>query len=331
MDILGPKRVGSIAVASGGGGTGSLDLPRNRFIQKIYGHLRVVGDTDAAVTPDEDAIAALISSIRVVVNGDDARVSAPLIDLYHYTRQRSRNTGLQNSLLTTVSQSNVVIGECDFAITFATEQDEHLNAEDVSALLPAHEASSLSIEVNFAGAAALGTGYTVDSGSLEISIKEFALTPEEVAEVIVPGKYWVYYLTGFDNTIAAQSVNFDNVVNPPIGKILRRTMLTSIRNGVRVNGVFDAQTGLYEYEFVDSRKGDIPVIRQSWDNSQLQDRLEYGIDPPTGITIADFVEIGNIDARGYSQGQIELKFNNQSPTGVTSLRILNEQLAGAGS
>lgn len=333
MQVLAPKRVGSIPINAGGGGTGTIDLPRDRFIQKIYGHLRIVGDTDASIAANEDNAARLVSSLRVVLNGDDTRISAPLIDLFHYSRQRSQNPGLVNSLIATVSQSGVVLGECDFVISFTAEQDERKNGLDLSALLPAHEASSLSIEVTFAGDDALGAAgdYTVTGGEIEISIKEFALTPAEVAQVIQPGRYWVYYLTGFTQNIAAASVNFDNQLDPPVGKVIRRIMLTSIRAGVRIDGALAGGVGLFEYEVVDSRRGDIPIVRQSWGGSTLQDRMEYGIDPPTGVTIIDFVELGNLDTRGYAKGQVNIKFNNAAPSGVTQLRVLNEQLAGAGS
>ena len=74
MQFFGPIRVGSIAYASGA--TVALDLPRNRFISSVILRTTAIGDTASTVVADEDGIAKLVPTVRLIANGKDERVSA---------------------------------------------------------------------------------------------------------------------------------------------------------------------------------------------------------------------------------------------------------------
>ncbi len=322
MQFFGPIRVGAIAYASGA--TVALDLPRNRFISSVILRTTAIGDTAGSVTETENGLAALVPTVRLIANGKDERVSAELQDLYRYTKMRSQNTALLNSLLTTVSQTDVALGEVDAKIDFAPGQDPRTNKLDVRALLPAHMFASLRLEVTWGTNASLGTGYTVDSGAMEVAIKEVSLSDAEIKAV---SPFMAYYLTELQQTKTAAVGNYGFEVNLPVGKIIRRFILTNIDNALRVAGVLATPSGLSAYRVRDTKRGNLDVIETSWEMSVAQDRQEYGITPDTGVTIVDLDSVGSLDARGYSQGQARLQANVDAPTGVSNVRLLLEELA----
>lgn len=327
MELSAQKFVGQIAYVAAASRpvTARLDLPRNRFIQKIYLRSRLVGDTDASLAPNEDNAAKFIKQVRLIANGNDPRIVAPLVDLHRYSSLRS-GLALTNSLITTASQTGAVLGTTEAIISFTLHQGERNNALDPSALLPAHMFSSLVLEVDFDTDAAVGAAsgdYLVTGGELTVHVKEASLNAEEIKKI---GRFSRYYLSTFEKTVDATYAQFPGFqIEMAPGKIVRRVMFTRINNSVRTAGVSATPSGTYRIRVKDNRK-DKDVLDGYWEDFVLQNKLKYGIAPDTGVVMLDLDEAGSLDARGLSKGQATIDSLNSSVTSVAKVRTLTEEI-----
>ena len=285
----------------------------------------ITGDTAGSGTTDEDLLAALLTQVRVIANGGDFRIAAPAADLWRYGKLRSQ-FALTNTLITAISQTDVELGVLEFSIDFTLGQNPRTNKLDLRALLPAHMFTSLVLEIDIGATSVLGTLYTLDSGNVRITVEEVSLNGAEVKELVRPGRFFSYYLTAQEHTISAAAVNFGFNVDLPVGKIIRKVMLTSIRNSLRVDGDDVALTGVHAFRVRDKRRGDVDLIENAWLMSQSQDRHQWGIAPDAGVTVADLDAVGSLDARGYTNGQVQVQANTQAPAGTTFLRTLVEEI-----
>lgn len=329
MKFTGPKYTGKITIDTNTAGTTQrLVLPRDRFIQEVYLRLRLFGDSEAASDPHAigDNLARFVKQLKVTANGKDSRIAVPLIDLHRINKLDSK-LALSNTMLADATLTNAQIGVCEAHIHFGLNQNPATNKRDISALLPAHVFSSLEIEVEFEtllNIEAAASDYTIDSGELAVSLREVDMTDEEVKKV---GRFLRYHLTSFSKTVGeTNEVYPGHTMDFPVGKVVRRSMLTRIDNGLRVDGAAYPATklGTWRYRIHDSNK-DRDLMDVTWEESQMQDKIEYGIAPDTGVTMIDFGAQGGMDLRGYAKGQAAFQSLNVAVTGTANTRLTTEE------
>lgn len=294
----------------------SLDIPRNRFIQRLILRLRVVGTNSIQSGPADDKIAAFISSLKLTVDGKDTRVSGSLAEL-HYFSTYTQGVLLQNNLVTT-DGSSIEVGVCEAVVHFGLNPK---NPFDTSGLLPAHMFTSLVLEFSTTAAAVIASGgFTFVSATLEVSGIEADLS---AAEIKAQGKFWAYYLTSKVKTIdAVYTMAAPQEISLPVGKIVRRIGVFTRLNSVRS----DAQ--ISEYAIRDKRR-DIDMLRSLWGTSRTQDRYELGLrygDQVTGYTIVDLTRLGSLNLKGYAPDQVTFQQATTGTTATSDTKLLTEEV-----
>ncbi len=304
----------------------SIDLPRNRFIQKIFLRLNLYGDTAGSVTAGADKAAKFISAVRLKLNGKDVPFSLSFTDLNRITRY-IRGADVRNSLITTISQTGVLLGTAEAVIDLRAD---FKNEKDVSCLLPAHALTGLTLEFDTAAAADLGTGYTPAStgtlSSVDVSVKEVDLTEAEVNALSSRGQWplrrsLVAATLPSPGTVSSYNASSANILQLPIGEVIRRLWFHAVNNALASDAFVS------EYRVRDNRLGVNLVGEVKWADSQMQDSIEYGIDQSlivAGLTVADFESLGWVDATRMKKGDLELAALTVSATGTNNFRVVTE-------
>ena len=297
--------------------TKSIKIPRDRFIQKMILRLTVIGSTGTTVSAHEDAPMSLVKNIRLVANGKDVYQSAPMADLfyvdkYEYGTEPERFVQTGTSLPAGSDLGRAVVyldcGSLDAKDDF-----------DVSSLLPAHMFSSLELFVDWGDSASLGSGYTISSAKLTVTLREADLTADELREI---GKMLRLFETFVEKTIDAEYRDYTFAIDLPVGNQLRRSVITAIRGGVRS----DAQ--ILAFKVTQESPVRAEIMQSGWYESQAQDKLEYGVETVIrGVTIIDYEGLGGLDARDLKSGDIKFRANSVAPSGVTKVRLLTQEIA----
>ncbi len=293
--------------------TKSLAIPRNRFIQSIKIVMKITGDTAGTVVVNEDYAAALASKVRLVANGSDHLVNLKMADLWRLNKYRY-SAAPKNDLISTVSQSGVLLGTCVVTLDFRMDPKNPL---DMRALLPAHMFSNLSLFVDWGASASLGTGYTVTSVSTKVMLKEFTLDAAEINALGSLARITETAIEG-DALSAAHSDYTYKTDTIPVGKIIRSIGVVAIDNSIRDADIITA------FKLHDGRSSK-DVMTQDFDHSQAQDAEEYQLGDSaleTGFTIIDLEGLGFLDTVSAKVGDIALKCKTGSPTSTAGVRLL---------
>jgi hypothetical protein len=287
-----------------------IDVPVGKPIQKIYLRVKLTGNSAGTVVAGEDLCAKVLKLVRVLLNDGEKTYFAGYGGSFLRKNFFDYGTMPTNTLITTVSQTGVTLGEC--MIVFDAMQNPK-NPWDISSLITPEKTASLKIEVSLDSGANLGTGYTITGGEIVATIKQMELTPAEKAANI-PLELFVLEQK---KDIAAASTGLDFVIDTiPTGKMLKRIFLTATLNGVR------SDTEVTEFQLV---VNDNQVSKWGWPDSKFADKIEYQLEStnqPVGFTALDLESIGGVDLRGIRMGKAVLNSNVGAPTGVTNLRAL---------
>jgi len=302
--------------------TKSIKIPRDRFIQKIMLRLHLVGDTGTVTAAEDAAAGAIVKAIRLVANGNDTKFYVSFPDL-HYENWYEYGTRPDNFISTTNAQTDVVINRSQADICFMIDRK---NPFELPAMLPAHQLSSLELFVDFGAASDLGTGYTVDTSNaagvseIEVTLRECDLTSADIRQV---SPFLAIKESAIEKTIDAAYSDYTFAVDLPVGGMLRKTALTAIRAGVRS----DIQVPKYLVRQESPIRREI--LQATWEASQRQDKVEYGIETVLGgYTVLDYETIGRggLDLRALKEGDVKLKMNALTPSGTTKVRLVNQEI-----
>ena len=316
MKLYGMQDVGTIDYTAST--TKKLALPRNRFLQAVYLYVKITGDTAGSVTADEEKAAALIKRVRIEAGQADNPLDLKGIDLWRFNKY---NQGVvpRNSLSTTVSQSNITLGEYQAKMAFALSQ----NPLEATHLLPAHMLSSLDIVVDWGAAADLGTGYTVDSVDAKVVVKEVDLTAEDLARLTSRGGLRGVYLTDREKNVDATYAAFGLKTDLPVGRTITRMLLTVIDNSVRNATLVTDYKVRREKPPKEDLWGPNP-----WDTGLVRDVYEQGLDEgdlDTGVSFLDFLTLGGLSGVGLKPGELQLQSTNGSPTATATVRVATQE------
>lgn len=303
-----------------------LQIPRNRFIQKLLLHLKVIGDTGGSPTPSVAGLLGAISQLRLVASGETI-LNASLADLA-YSNAFTFSRFPMNYLIVDTGQSGVTLGEADIIIPFMWKETD---PSDVRGLLPAHMLPSLDLFADW-NDTGLGSDYTITAATLAVTLKEIGLDQADLNRYGNPLR--IKY-SAMEKTIDASYGNFQFIVNPPVGKIIQYAFLHAIDNSLMDDAI------LADPGFV-LKDADTQFIKKTWGQSQ-RDLAAWGYAPsgiggfgvgnPTPGIIPGFSSVGiedlspgGLDCRGYKSADLQLGFCTGSPTPASKVRLFTKEL-----
>lgn len=295
--------------------TGSIDLPRDRYIRQLDIRL-VVNHTNAATAPTwiRNAPLGIMKELRLVANGNDNRVVIKPTDQYDINTFDFQGVPPRLTQYSTVSSTGDSIAE--FSIPFAFEP---LNPTDLAEVLEALEFSSLKLYVDFGAASDIASANapTIVSVSCQATLREVDLTSADLRSI---GTHLIFKRTYEQQTISAAASDMTFVKDIPVGAIIRRIPMFVVNNSLLSNA-------LVTYYKVTQES---PISREvlpktAWEASRAQDQREYTVpnaSMPDGFTIMDF-EANPLNLKPpIKQGDIKFKATNIAPTGTAYIKWL---------
>jgi hypothetical protein len=320
--------------------TSTIEVPLDRWINQF--DLRVdltQYDTGSSVSLDEDGILELVDKVEVVVNGDSIRTWDPA----RYWYGTPIDYGVEPELTdpkTSTGQTDISQGAFHLPIL---QRLNPADPYDLSAAIPAHEVSSLDVKVHWGSASDLGTGYTIDSADVSLSVSEFNLTPQEEQQVFgasgaavtdsKQSRLKAIHESEKIKTFSASNSNYQFTVDLPVGAVLLHSDLFVVDNGSRDDDLVD------KFRIRQHSPDERTYDRVRWEESQMQDVRDHRLDDPiegnrylTGHTRLDFTRYalrgqGNpFNLVGRSKGDVTIGIENNSPTSTSEAQLLNRQV-----
>ena len=283
----------------------TLDIDRNGYITHLNLLLKAVYDTaSAGLSANEDGLAHLLSSVRIATAGRDFyNINDGRLGLF-LARCQYQDAIRSDSLTTTVSQSDVT----DYMQLPIHLGLQFYNTVDKTVVIPAVELPSLDLEVTWGSASALGTGYTVTSGTLYVTYTEILLQTGETRESIFPGGLYIPRMNPQAKTVSSAYSNLSLEVDVPVGDILAWILILvhGATTGKRCNNLVtefgfkfpkEAQTP-YRVSWLD----ETTLTRQRW---ALQHDYKGVVFFP--LSLISGKEIG-YDLSGYQVGDAKIAF-----------------------
>ena len=201
------------------GGTTQIDIPESGYITEILA-LSAIGITSgSSVSAAEDALARLIDAMQITAAGGK--------NYYDITDGRQ---GFYREYIRRQGQAQ--IDSMPAANATATKRmllviHPGLNPYDPfdrSIIIPATELSNLKHKVTWGAAATLGTGFTINSGTLSLTINEIVLEKGERREDIWPEGINVPMFEAREVTTVVAS-NLGKTDEVPVGNMLNSVLV----------------------------------------------------------------------------------------------------------
>jgi hypothetical protein len=306
----------TIALTGTGGMTGSVKIPRDRYIQKI--EMRLSSNiTDTGASGDnEDGILALLKNLRLVANGNDTRVQvygydAWLVDKYEY--------GTPNTNDAIGSGAGTVNKYATICLDFSTDPRNPL---DISALLPAQTFSSLWLYVDFGTRSDLwstvGTS-VINSASITVTLRECDLDANDLAKV---GRLYKIVESTTTKPVDAVYGNYQWSFDLPVGNIVKRVMVV-VKDNATPSIRSDAILGAFMIKQQSPVK--VELIQSAWNEHQACNKREYEAETVIrGVNILNLAGMNLLETRGLKSGDIQFL---GITTAVGSVRFITQEFS----
>lgn len=316
-------------------GTSTLDLPRNGYITQIDCHLVVNNTPAATVVSATDPLALMISSARVHAAGQTYFDIGDGRDWYYWTYFRHRGAARADAL--PAASAGATNSRAMFEIHLGFEAQRTPTAYqnsvgnvvrsqiggvfDPTVVIPAVRLSNPQLEVKWGGASVLGTGYTINTGYMYVTIHEIVLEPGEREEDLWPGGLLVPRVestsVAMDSTHTNKSLRHD----VPTRLVLYQT-LALVLNGSSVRS--DTMVSEFSVEFPPQRETPVDL---DWYDAVMENRKRTEV--PSDIAGAYFLEwplvSGNelgIDLTDKNVGDVQIGLSNAG-TASSTCRFLH--------
>jgi hypothetical protein len=310
--------------------TVTIDGPRNARIQRIECRLTGTVDTSSAARAD-DGVLNLIKALKVRRNGNDVKFSVAAKHL------RLINVGDYGTApeLVDVPASGTATGSAFSATLVIDFRAQTKNPFDVTGALNGKDATALTIEVDWADATVLGTGYS-NLTNVQVLVTVFEAYMSRAEEDSFYGalnprtglreRDLCLVRTFTTKTVDAQYNTYQFPIDLPMGNIVRRSHIYVRRAAARDD------TQVTAYRLQQNAPNPLTLMDFDWSASQSLDRLDYLI--PTaidgnfvakGYTVVDYTDQGHLDARGLKKGDVQLQFTTIAPSGTTDITLVNEE------
>ena len=273
--------------------TNTIKLPRDYYIQKILLHFELTY-TNGATAPTfvEDAPFTLINRLRLELAGYK---NVTLVDV---TPKSYVSLVTLDSQIAPYSDTLGTTASTQYTVDFSIPIDFRINKDDdydTSAVIPSFAFSSVELKIDVGTASDLASANAPTIDSLKVTPMLVELVTDEEFST------FEYYLVSRNVSISATGTQRFDLET---GKILRRLLLlTKDSSGNRSNSIINDYAVLV---------GETPIrAKTKFKASRFQDRLEYGINPDTGVTILDFANyndvMNSLDLTNAKEGDVKLE------------------------
>lgn len=293
-----------------------IDLPKSGYITQLDLMLKVVADTGATVSANEQGLARLIDGITVSASGGQRFLD--LTDgrqLYWLNYLKQEGEILEDTLSTTASQT---------AETMYLELLLHWgydwgNEYDPTVPIPTPRLDNPRLDVTWGAASDLGTGYTVSSSTeIAVTVHELALEPGETEAEKFPDGMISPRIEARTKTIDEIASNLGFERNVPVGDVLYETLIMILdSDGDRS----DDEITRMGIKFPKQRR---TPWEQTWQAIKAATRRKYRV-PSTlsGVSILPWEEITRravgIDLKMAQEGDVVMGFTTGVEDGALHL------------
>ena len=296
-----------------------INLEPSGFITGIDLLLKLNVTTDATNggTPAEDAIARILKRIQIFSGKN----------IYFYVRDgrilKFRNVYQFKKVKEDALPTAAGVTQDVYALYKIRLGLEPTDPFDSSVVIPAEVLPSLSLEVLWGSAADLGSGYTINSGEIKLTIYKLQLDAGEKPHDIFP--------EGFvEPRFSVDEIAIDQVLsdlgferNIPVGNVLHKIWLLQLDSADNRSDEEVSEVGIKD------ELNNIVPYRKDWKTLQSGDMMEYGLDQEyKGVAVIDLEELSGVpiglDTEQYKAGQLKLAFTTLKTGG--KVHAVYEQL-----
>lgn len=297
----------------------SIDLPTQGFITRIelLLHLNVTTDSGGA-TPNEDALARLIRSMRIEYPGRKTYFAIPDGRLLKYKNYIDLKQVAEDDLPTSASVTQDIYAK--YNIYWGLNPKDPF---DPSVVVPAERLSNLRLSVLWGDATDLGTGYTINNGEIIVTIRRYDLEREgeRAFEKLVEPR-----MESAEKSIDEKKSDLGFQINVPIGLVLRETLILITDSA---DNRSDAEVDEYGVIFTKLDQTPYKVnwkshVRELYEDLKLKEQIA-GLGVLYWRNIARHGEELGFDASRYKYGDIALGFTTAQTGG--KIRAVFYQLA----
>ena len=311
--------------------TKKLDIPLDNDIRRITLHVKlamVQGATPAATLVDSGmGILPMLKKIRLVMNGDDNKFSVDGVKWYIVeTYEKGATPQITALPATAVTATYEAVLHADFA---SFRQD----LSDISALLPAPDLASLTLEVDWGQLSDIyetntNTSFTDADSNIEVSLTEvFETEAGKSVQSQAPNGKYIDIREGTDvQNVTAIADSYDTsvlskTIEPVPTKILTHLLVTreDTTDIAEKNRVDDILTQIR----VENVKGDGErILDERADTLQDSNKTEYGLESlVTGAYYIDWIDQRRGGLRNFETEAVKWKWLNAAPDGAETDQI----------
>lgn len=287
----------------------TIQLPRNFHMQSLVCKLVVNHNNAAAVSLLSGGFLNLINSIQIVSNGSKTHKHIDTKKLSHNSLY-AIGKAMPSTVITTVSTNNN-ISTIFFAIDFSMlgMARPHDTIENTA------QYSTFDMLIDWASAASIGTGVTVNSASLFVSSNELVGYSRNAGERIAH-----FIETQLTKEVTSTTTEFQ--IDLPVKKVYRRLLIAAAVDGLYSNAVINS---------VKLKSG--TTVFAEWDAEDLRafnirrHRIVNDADA-TGLLMLDLCGRGKLSDAIDTRGQfntLELVLNVTKQVGTNKVTVYTDE------
>jgi len=293
----------------------TLDLPRNGYITHLDLLIKLNLDTaTAGATPKEDPIDRFIDLLVIEAGArkffavEDGR-QLKYLNLYDYQQID------EDSLPT----SGGVSGQDVYAQRRIHFGFNPIDVFDPTSVIPALKSqfTNLKLRVRFNAASELGTGYTLNSGEIKVTVYQLVLDEEKEEEIWANGII-VPIMNAVELNVNAVKTDLGFEDDIPVGNVLYRTQILTLDSSAnRSDGIVS------EYGIKLPKVNKTPY-KINWRTSVRKDKAQYHLPSTyTGVTVLDWEDISGLELGMYlsefEKGDVKIGFTTLVSSGYIKL------------
>lgn len=209
------------------GSDANIDIPETGYITDLVlvADMNITAGT--SVTPNEDALLRLIDALKITAAG--GKVYYDITDgRQGFYREYIRYQG--ELIYDTLPSA----GSSDSHVRFLLPIHFGLNPFDPfdkSVILPAAEIDNLKLKITWGTDSSLGTGYTVNSGHFDVTVRELTLEKGEVRDDYWPDGINVPLYEAREISLDATASNLGKTDDVPVGSLLNSATIMILDSG----------------------------------------------------------------------------------------------------
>jgi hypothetical protein len=207
------------------GSTTQLDIPESGYITEILCLSKISVTAGTSVSAAEDALARLINAMQITAAGGKNYYDITDGRQGLYREYMRRQGQIQIDSLPSAGNSST----CRMLLVIHPGLNPY-DAFDRSIVIPAAELSNLKHKVTWGYASNLGTGYTINSGTMSLTVNEVVLEAGEKREDVWPQGINVPMFEAREIAITATASNLGKTDDVPVGNMLNSVLVMVLNN-----------------------------------------------------------------------------------------------------